>query len=58
MAAIEGSRLGASDTRRAGLSEEEIRGIITIKVDEAIRGFTLELFELINTTMIEVFDDR
>ncbi|XP_052622286.1 G-type lectin S-receptor-like serine/threonine-protein kinase At4g27290 [Lactuca sativa] len=53
VAAIEGSRLGASDTRRAGLSEEEIRGIITIKVDEAIRGFTLELFELINTTMIE-----
>lgn len=37
MAAIKGSGLGAGDTRRASLSEEEICGIIAVEVVEAIR---------------------
>ena len=56
MATFEGSRSRVGETRRADLSEEEIRGIIAARVPEAIREATPLLFRLVNTMLIEGFD--
>ena len=40
------------------MSEEEVRGIISAEVAEAIREVTSELFGMIKTTMIELFEDH
>ena len=58
MEAIQGSGSGAGSTRRAGLSGEEISGIITAEVAKEIREETPELFKMVKTPMIHFFDDR
>ena len=46
------------NTRRAGLSEEEIRRIIAAEAVKAIGEVTLELLRMVKTTITEFFDDR
>ena len=43
---------------RAGLEEEDICGIIVVKVDLAIRGAISELFGSVKTMLIEEFYRR
>ena len=58
MVTIEGLGFGFGSSRRAGLSEEEICGIIVADSGEAIREVTPELFGMVKDAMIELFDDR
>ena len=58
METIGGSGVGADSTKRAGQSEEKLSGIIATKVVEVIREVTPELFGLVKTAMIELFNDR
>lgn len=43
---------------RQGLTNDEIREMITAQVTMAVREATLEVFESTKTTMIEMFDKR
>ena len=58
MVTSKGSRAGAGSTARASLSEEDIHGIIVTEAVKAIMKITPEFFRLVNTAMIELFDDR
>lgn len=57
MVAIRGSRSGASGTKKTIPSDEEIRGIIVAELAMAIRQVILELFGLVNTMLIDEFDE-
>lgn len=56
MVAIRGLGSGVGGTKRMGLSDEDIRGIIVAEVAVTIRETILELIGSVKTTLIEEFD--
>ena len=56
MSAIEGLEARVSGTGRAGIGEEEICGIIVVRVAEVFMEAIVELFGLVKTMPIEEFD--
>lgn len=53
-----GSNPGAISRQMFGTSDDEIDGMITIKVSAKILQMNTELFESIKTQMISIFDER